>query len=249
MIIGASGGIGKAIAELFGKEGAKVIAVAGHNKEKVQRIVENIRSIGGDALSMMCDISDEAQVERIVHKTLITYRRINILVNSTGIIGPTEPIEKIETDDWDRVFQINVKGMFLCAKHCIPVMVKQGHGNIINLSSTAGFRGSLISPCYSSSKGAIISLTKSLALAYAKKGIRINCISPGTIDTPMINAFLKEGRSESESEALCKKFLARHPIGRFGKAEEVAQGALYLASEVSSFVTGINLIIDGGISL
>jgi 3-oxoacyl-[acyl-carrier protein] reductase len=249
IITGASSGIGKTIAELFAKEGAKIVVVAGHNKVGAEKIAEGICSAGGDAMPILVDVSDETQVKRMVHETLMKYKKVDILVNSAGIIGTREPIDKIETKDWDWVFQVDVKGTFLCIKHCIPVMLNQKAGNIVNLSSTAGFRGSLITPAYSAAKGAIIALTKTLALSYAKFGIRINCISPGTIDTPIANAFFTEGRSEIEREELKKKFVARHPIGRFGTSEEVAQGALYLASEDSSFITGINLVIDGGLSL
>jgi len=178
----------------------------------------------------------------------MAYKTIDILAASAGIIGPIKPVDKIEVTEWDRTFQINVRGTFLCAKHCIAVMLKKGQGNIISLSSTAGLRGSPISPCYSSTKGAIIAMTKALALAYAKDGIRVNCILPGTIETPMANGMFKEGINGAKDDELREKFVARHPLGRLGTAQEIAQGALYLASEASSLVTGINLIIDGGLS-
>ena len=249
MITGASSGIGKAVAELFAREGAKTVVAAGQNILKAQEISEKIRSAGGDSMPIKLDVSDETQVREMIHEILERYKKIDILVNSAGIIGTREPIDKILASDWDRVFQVDVKGTFLSIKHCIPSMLSKKHGNIINLSSVAGFRASLISPSYSAAKGAIIALTKTLALAYAKYGIRINCISPGTIDTPITNAFLTEGRSQAEVEELTNRFISRHPLGRFGTPEEVAQGALYLASDESSFVTGINLAIDGGLSL
>jgi len=249
VITGASSGIGKAIAELFGQKGASVAAVAGRNKEVVDLLSENIRSCGGEAISFQCDVSREDQVKALFDKTLAAYHKIDILINSAGIIGPAVPVDKMDVSDWDRVFQVNVRGMFLCCKHCIPVMLSQQSGNIVNLSSTAGLRASLISPCYSATKGAIISLTKSLALAYAANGLRINCICPGTIETPMVENFFNQEADVQQREALRERFTNRHPIGRFGTAEEVAQAAFYLASESSSFVTGISLVIDGGISL
>ena len=170
-------------------------------------------------------------------------------MNSAGIIGPAVSIDQMNAADWNRVFQVNVNGTYLCCKYCLPFMKKQANGNIINLSSTAGLRASLISPCYSATKGAIISLTKSLALAYAKYGIRINCICPGTIETPMANSFFNQEKDDRKRKNLIEKFIDRHPLGRFGTTEDVANGALYLASDVSSFITGINLVIDGGISL
>jgi NAD(P)-dependent dehydrogenase (short-subunit alcohol dehydrogenase family) len=249
IITGGSSGIGKSTAELFAKEGSKVAVVAGKNIAAAQVIAETIRSAGGEAHPLMTDVSDETQVKQMLRETLAKYGRIDILVNSAGIIGTRETIDKIERKDWDQVFEVDVTGPFLCIKHCIPVMLAQGKGAIVNLSSVAGFKASLISPCLSAAKGAIIALTKSLALAYAQHGIRINCISPGTIDTPMARRFFMEGRTQKEAKELMRRFLSRHPVGRFGTDDEVARGVLYLASEDSSFVTGINLIIDGGLSL
>ena len=249
VITGASSGIGKAIAELFGQQGVRIAAVAGRNKDAVDLLSEDIRSSGGEANSFQCDVSQEDQVKPLFDKILSTYHKIDILINSAGIIGPAVPVDKMDVSDWDRVFRINVRGMFLCCKHCIPLMLNRQSGNIVNLSSTAGLRASLISPCYSATKGAIISLTRSLALAYAPNGLRINCICPGTIETPMVENFFYQQEDVQQREVLRERFKNRHPIGRFGTAEEVAQAALYLASDSSSFVTGISLVIDGGISL
>jgi NAD(P)-dependent dehydrogenase (short-subunit alcohol dehydrogenase family) len=249
LITGASSGIGKAIAALFSQEGAKVALIAGRHIAQAEGVAKNLSSIGGDALALQADISDEVQVRQIVQKVLDRFKQIDILINSAGVIGSVDPLETLESDEWDRVFQIDVRGTFLCSKYCLRTMMEQKTGNIINLSSVAGFKASLISPCYSAAKGAIISLTKSLALRYAKEGIRVNCISPGTIDTPMTQGFFEEEKASAEREKLVRRFVERHPLGRFGKAEEVARGALYLASNDSSFVTGINLIIDGGLSL
>jgi len=249
VITGASSGIGKAIAELFAQHGARVAVIAGRNKDVVDQIVEDIHASGGEAISFQCDISRENQVKTLFDEIISTYHKIDILINSAGIIGPAGPVEKMDVADWDRVFQVNVRGMFLCCKQCIPLMLDKQSGSIINLSSTAGLRASLISPCYSATKGAIISLTKSLALAYAPNGLRINCICPGTIETPMLENFFDQEADLHQREALRERFINRHPIGRFGTAQEVAQAAFYLASDASSFVTGINLVVDGGISL
>jgi NAD(P)-dependent dehydrogenase (short-subunit alcohol dehydrogenase family) len=249
IVTGGSSGIGKEIAEIFAKEGARVVVVAGRNLSEAKKICKNIRSAGGDAISLTTDIADEAQVKQMIHGALAKYEKIDILVNSAGIIGSREPIDKIKVYDWDRVFEVDVKGTFLAIKHAVPSMITRRSGNIINLSSVAGFKASLISPPYSAAKGAIIALTKTLALAYASSGIRVNCISPGTIDTPIADDFFTKGRSETEKEEIKKKFISRHPLGRFGTAEEIARGALYLASDDSSFTTGINLVIDGGLSL
>ncbi len=249
VITGASSGIGKAIAKLFAQHGARVAVVAGRNKDAVDLLSEDIHASGGEAVALQCDVSREDQVKTLFDKIISSYHKIDILVNSAGIIGPAVPLDKMALSDWDRVFQVNVSGMFLCCKHCIPRMVDTQSGSIINLSSTAGLRASLISPCYSATKGAIISLTKSLALLYAPNGLRINCICPGTIETPMLENFFNQEQDLHQREVLRERFINRHPIGRFGTAEEVAQAALYLASDASSFVTGINLVVDGGISL
>ena len=249
VITGASSGIGKAVAELFSRHEAKVAAIAGRNQESVEQLVGKICSAGGEAIALQCDISVEDQIKVLINEVFATYGRIDILVNSAGIIGPAVSIEQMNAADWNRVFQVNVNGTYLCCKYCLPFMKKQANGNIINLSSTAGLRASLISPCYSATKGAIISLTKSLALAYAKYGIRINCICPGTIETPMANSFFNQEKDDRKRKNLIEKFIDRHPLGRFGTTEDVANGALYLASDASSFITGINLVIDGGISL
>jgi NAD(P)-dependent dehydrogenase (short-subunit alcohol dehydrogenase family) len=249
VITGASSGIGQAVAELFSRHEAKVAAIAGRNLASVERLAAKICSAGGEAIALQCDVSQEDQIKILINKVFATYGRIDILVNSAGIIGPAVPIDQMNAADWNRIFQVNVNGTFLCCKHCIPFMQKQAKGNVINLSSTAGLRASLISPCYSATKGAIIALTKSLALAYAQYGIRINCICPGTIETPMADSFFNQEKDDRRRKVLIEKFIARHPLGRFGTPEDVANGALYLASDVSSFITGINLVIDGGISL
>jgi len=249
IITGGSSGIGAAIARLFSREGARVALVAARHIAQAEEVAKNLSSLGGDAFALRADISDEAQVRRMYEVVLERFKQIDILINSAGIIGSVDPIERLESDEWDRVFQIDVRGTFLCSKYGLRSMLKRKSGNIVNFSSVAGFKASLISPCYAAAKGAIISLTKSLALRYAKEGIRVNCISPGTIDTPMAQGFFDGSKDPEERAALVNRFVARHPLGRFGKAEEVARGAFYLASDDSSFVTGINLIIDGGLSL
>ncbi len=249
LITGASSGIGYAVAELFSQHGAKIAVVAGRNMESAERLAADIHASGGEAIALQCDVSKEVNVSHLAKKVAVRFGKIDILVNSAGITGPALPVDQMGVSDWDRVFQVNVRGTFLCCKHCIPFMLSQKAGNIINLSSIAGLRASQISPCYSATKGAVISFTRSLALAYAKSGIRVNCICPGTIETPMVSSFFEKERDPRKRKELMQSFRARHPLGGFGKAEDVAYGALYLASNISSFVTGINLVIDGGLSL
>lgn len=249
IVTGASSGIGKAIGEIFAREGGKLALVAGRNVAEVEKLAQKVNSSGGEALALSADLTDEMQVKKLFQTVFDRFGRIDILVNSAGIIGSAKPIEEMDSEDWDRVFRTDVRGTFLCAKYCLPYMLEQKSGNMINLSSVAGMKGSMISPCYGAAKGAVIAFTKSMAMRYARKGIRINCISPGTIDTPMTQNYQADGNTPEEKEKLAQSFREKHPIGRFGTAEEVAQGALYLASDDSSFVVGINLPVDGGLSV
>ena len=171
---------------------------------------------------MSADLTDEKQVKQLFQTVFERFGRIDILVNSAGIIGSARPIEEMDSEDWDRVFRIDVRGTFLCTKYCLPYMLKQKSGNMINLSSVAGMKGSLISPCHGAAKGAVILFTKSVAMRYAREGIRINCISPGTIDTPMTRNYQREGKTPEEQAKGAQYFRDKHPIGRFGTAEEIA---------------------------
>jgi len=249
VITGASGGIGSAIAETFATEGARLGLIAHRNIGSLERLLNVVRSYGTDAIGLKADIISESDIKEASSRIVQNFGRVDILVNCSGIIGSVKRIEFFTVEEWEEVFGIDVRGTFLWIKHCLPTMLERKRGNIINLSSVAGFKASLISPCYSAAKGAILSLTKSLALAYARDGIRVNCISPGTIDTPMAEGFFREAKDDAEQKALKRRFVDRHPLGRFGTPYEVAKGALYLASADSSFVTGINLVIDGGLSL
>jgi NAD(P)-dependent dehydrogenase (short-subunit alcohol dehydrogenase family) len=249
IITGASSGIGEAVGDLFAWEGAKLALVAGRNVAAVEKLAQKIKVSGGEALPLSTDLTDEKQVKQLFQTVFERFGRIDILVNSAGIIGSARPIEEMDSEEWDRVFRIDVRGTFLCTKYCLPYMLKQKSGNMINLASVAGMKGSLISPCYGAAKGAVIIFTKSVAMRYAKEGIRINCISPGTIDTPMTRNYQGEGKTPEEQATVAQYFRDRHPIGRFGTAEEVARGALYLASDDSSFVVGVNLPLDGGLSI
>lgn len=249
IITGASSGIGEAVGDLFAREGAKLALVAGRNIAAVEKLAKEKNASGGEVLSLSADLTDEKQVKQLFQTVFERFGRIDILVNSAGIIGSARPIEEMDSEEWDRVFRIDVRGTFLCTKYCLPYMLKQKSGNMINLSSVAGMKGSLISPCYGAAKGAVILFTKSVAMRYAREGIRINCISPGTIDTPMTRNYQGEGKTPEEQAKVAQYFRDKHPIGRFGTAEEIAWGALYLASDDSSFVVGINLPIDGGLSI
>ena len=171
------------------------------------------------------------------------FGKIDILVNNAGISGVNKPTDQVSEEEWDRVMNVNVKGVFFCSKHAIPYMKQNGAGSIINLSSIYGLVGGPDVPPYHASKGAVRLMTKTDALLYAKDQIRVNSIHPGYIWTPMVENFLKEGGDLEEGRTAVA---AQHPLGRIGEADDIAYGALYLASDESKFVTGSELVIDGG---
>ena len=239
MITGAGSGIGRATALLFAEEGAKVV-VADYSVEGGEETVKRVKEKGGEATFVAVDVSQAADVQKMIKTAIDKYGRLDILHNNAGIIFPLGPTENVSEADWDRVLSVNLKGVFLGSKYAIPHMLKQGGGVIINTASIAGLVGTTNIPAYCASKGGIVSLTKAMAMEYARKNIRVNCICPGAIKTPMLDRF-----TGFQLEAK-KLFCEGEPIGRCGEPEEIAQAALYLACELSSFVTGTALIVDGG---
>lgn len=244
IITGSAAGIGRASSLLFAKEGAAVAAVdcdqAGNEK-----LVEEIRRNGGTAEALSADVSSTKDVERVVQKVGVLWKRIDILFNNAGIVTGGK-VHTLTEEEWDRSFDINVKSMFLFIRAVVPSFLQQGGGVILNTSSTTALRVAPDRALYTATKGAIYSLTKSMALDYAPDKIRVNCLCPGTTDTPSLRARLS---AQGNTEEMTKKFIARQPLGRLGTAEEMAQAALYLVSDDASFVTGTAFQIDGGMSL
>ena len=239
LISGGSRGQGATEAELFIKEGAKVV-IADILEPEGDAVVAQIREGGGDASFVRLDVTSEDDWRDAVEFTLNTYGRLDILINNAAIYRRT-PIVQTELDEWNQIMDINSTGVFLGTKHAVPAMQKSGGGSIINISSTAGLVGSERGSAYGASKGSVRLFTKYTAIQHAGDDIRANSIHPGPIDTEMIadNIATPEGRSESE---------ARVPLGRIGTVMDVAYGALFLASDESSFMTGTELVIDGGIT-
>ena len=240
LITGGTEGIGLATAELFLETGASVM-ISGRSEEKGRRALRKLSKHGAVEF-VRGDVSRSVDARRMVDRTVKWFGRLDILFNNAGVY-----LEKFAEDtteeEWDRVLDINVKGTFLVTKFAIPHMKKQRRGSIINNSSDAGIIGNRACPAYCASKGAITVMTKAMALDYAKFNIRVNCVNPGIIDTPMLE---REGRASRDAEAYLRSSDEVQPIGRVGRPEEVANAVLFLASDEASFITGTALSVDGG---
>ncbi len=237
IITGAASGIGKATAKLFAEHGAKVV-VADIDKDGANQTVTDIQSVGNEAIFVQTDVTIKADTEQMVAQTKETYGKLDTLINSAGI-AMRLPVVELSEEDWHRCLDVNLNGVFLCAKAAIPAMQKNGGGSIINMSSIYGIVGADVRAAYVASKGAVTNLTRGMALDYAEDNIRVNCICPGFVETPLVAGVVK---NPEEYQKLANK----HPMRRLGQPEEIAYGALYLASDESAFVTGIALPIDGG---
>ncbi len=237
IITGAAGGMGKADALLFAKEGAKV-AVTDMQEDKLQEVVREIVANGGEAIGFKQDVASEEDWIRVATETVAKFGKIDILVNNAGVSDSTPFLDQT-VENWEKIMSINVTSVFLGQKHVIPHMIEAGGGSIINISSIAGLTGGSGTGPYTASKGAVRLLTKATAVDYAKHHIRANSIHPGYIETPMTVDLLKD-------ENMRQWFLSQTPIPRLGKPEDIASGVLFLASDESSYITGIELPIDGG---
>ncbi|MFB3813523.1 MAG: SDR family oxidoreductase [Terriglobales bacterium] len=238
-VTGASSGIGRASALLFAKEGAKVV-VADVNVQGGQETVAQIKANGGEALFAKTDVSSEAEVKAAIERTVAAYGCLDCAHNNAAILGPVPTrLMDLTEERWDRVLNINLKGVWLCMKYQIAQMLKQGGGAIVNTSSSLGLRGGPGAGAYSASKHGVLGLTKAAALEVAKQGIRVNAVCPGAIDTPM-------GQSVPNEFALA---VAAEPIGRAGRPEEIAQAVIWLCSDKASFMVGHAMAVDGGLTL
>ncbi|MBN1315826.1 MAG: glucose 1-dehydrogenase [Anaerolineales bacterium] len=244
IVTGASSGIGRATAAALAREGARVVA-AGRNIERLQETVDLIQERGGDAITVQTDVTRADQVKRMVDLAVETYGRLDIAFNNAGgyrlVGGEPGLTADLEEQVWDRVVEVNLKGVWLCMKYEIKQMLCQGSGVIINNSSNDGLRGSPGMAPYAAAKHAVIGLTRSAAIEYAALGLRINTICPGMILTPPVLQHLQDS---PEGEEWAKEQLK--PIGRFGRPEEVAEAVVWLASDSASYVIGHSLVVDGG---
>ena len=238
LISGGARGMGAVEAKLFAKEGAKVV-IGDVLEEEGQRVEAEINETGGGALFLRLDVTREEDWHRAVKSAVDRFGKLNVLINNAGISG-TGNVEDITLNDWERIMEVNSTGVFLGAKAAIPEMRKAGGGSIINISSQLGIVGGDHShPAYQASKGAVRILSKNIALQYAKDNIRCNSVHPGPIETPM-------SADRRDDPSFMETLMSKVPMGRIGQSEEVAYGVLYLASDESSYVTGTELVIDGG---
>ena len=239
LVTGGSSGIGRASALAFVREGAKVV-VCDVNTEGGEETVRMINEARGEGIFVHADVSKAADVEAMVNKTVEVYGRLDYGFNNAGILAGGGPLHESSEENWDRIISINLKGVWLCMKYEIAQMLKQGGGAIVNTASLAGLVGERGNPIYAASKHGVVGVTRSAALQYAKDGIRINAVCPGFIHTAMIDPIIA-GRSDLEAA-----LNARHPMGRMGTPNEVAEAVVWLCSDAASFVTGHAMSVDGG---
>lgn len=261
LITGSASGIGRATAALFAKEGARVVVVDISDKGK--DTVELIRKMGGQAIFVKGDVTKSGDVQKALQKTLEKYGKLDILYNNAGFFTPACKVHELSEDNWDKVIEVNLKGIFLFSKYALSIMLKNGGGSIVNTASIYGEVASVGASNYCASKAGVILLTKTMALEYAKDNIRVNCVCPAAIVTPLHADALAGTAKEQEAvlkrnvffipkvgeliigSQMEKEHLARHPMGRFGGPVEVANAVLFLASDEASYITGTALLVDG----
>jgi NAD(P)-dependent dehydrogenase (short-subunit alcohol dehydrogenase family) len=238
-VTGAANGIGRAAALAFAGEGVSVV-VADLSEQGNQGTARMIEETGGRVLAARCDVSRAVDVKAALEKTIETFGRLDFAFNNAGVEQPIMATADLKEEEWDRVVDIDLRGVFLCMKHEIPLMLKQGGGVIVNTSSGAGVKGFAGQAAYCAAKYGVVGLTKAAALDYAKSNIRVNAVCPGIIETPMMDRFsggTPEGRA---------RVIAQEPVGRMGRPEEIGAAIVWLCSDAAAFITGHAMIIDGG---
>ncbi|MFW6069154.1 MAG: SDR family NAD(P)-dependent oxidoreductase [Chloroflexota bacterium] len=241
LITGGAMGIGRASAELFLREGAR-IAIADWDRETGEKTAESLRNSGGDAIFTHGDVGLAGDARRMVQETVNAFGKLDVLMNNAAVMAHGTVLDTAE-EEWDRVLRINLKSVFLMSKYAIPHMIENGGGAIINVSSAAGITAWENQCAYDAAKAGVVNLSRQMALDFIEHKIRVNCLVPALVDTPQLRGALGKTPDPEAAEQAFKPFL---PIGRLGTAEEIAQGALFLASDESSFVVGSPLLVDGG---
>ena len=241
IVTGAGSGIGAAVARAFAREGATV-TITGRRTELLDEVVEEIAAVGGHALAVRGSVTDERDVQRAVQATLATFGRVDVLVNNAGSLSHAGPLHETSDEIWDAVMDVFLKGVFRFSRAVIPHMQRQGGGSIVNIGSVLGLKAALAFPVhpYAAAKAGVAMLTKTIAVHYAKDGIRCNCVAPALTDTPLIESRLQDA-------AVRRAMEAQYPLGRLGRPDDIAQAVLYLASDDAAWTTGTIVTVDGGI--
>ncbi|MFN8000551.1 MAG: SDR family oxidoreductase [Acidobacteriota bacterium] len=238
LVTGGNAGIGRATALEFARNGAKVV-ISGRREKEGNEVVAEIKAAGGEAIFVKTDVSKENEVKALIDQTLATFGRLDFAFNNAGVEQNLTPLPEQTEETYDQIMDINVKGVWLSLKHQIPAMLKTGGGAIVNNSSVAGLVGMGMVPIYVASKHAVVGLTKSAALEYAKQNVRVNAVAPAAVETRMYQDF-------ANTPQMKQMLNAAHPVGRVGQPEEIASAVLWLCSDSASFVTGQTFPIDGG---
>jgi NAD(P)-dependent dehydrogenase (short-subunit alcohol dehydrogenase family) len=243
LITGGGTGIGRATALAFAREGASV-AVAGRRLEKLKEVIGEIEKQGGKAIALECDVTRSAQVERTVEETAKRFGKLNVLVNNAGMVH-VSTVESISEEEWDRVMTVNVKGPFLMSRAALKEFRKAGGGAIVNIGSVLGLVAMRDRAAYATSKGGVTMLTKAMAVDHAHENVRVNCICPSIVETDLVKGLFDDSE---QGQRLRKSRMGTIPLGRFGKPMDVAELAVFLASEESSWLTGAAIPLDGGLT-
>lgn len=243
LVTGGGTGIGRAIAVAFAREGASV-AVAGRRLEKLREVISEVQKAGGAGFAVECDVSKARDVEGAVKGTVERFGRLNVLVNNAGMLH-VSTVEGIREEEWDRMMAVNVKGAFLMSRAVLPEFRKCGGGTIVNIGSVLGLFAVKDRAAYCASKGGVTMLTKAMALDHAHEKIRVNCICPSVVETDLVKGVFNE---TEKGQAMLKARLATIPLGRLGRPEDIAEMAVYLAGEESSWLTGAAIPLDGGVT-
>lgn len=241
IVTGGAGGIGRATSLAFAAEGANV-AIVDLNAEAAEAVAEEIRAAGGSAVAIGADVSSEADIERVVASVVDGFGGVDVVFNNAGIIRRTTAVETT-VEEWDRVFGVNVRAIFLMCKHVVPIMAANGGGSIVNTGSGWGLKGGGQALSYCASKGAVVNMTRALAIDHGPQGIRVNSVNPGDVDTGMLR---DEARQLGQDQAGFLAEAAERPLNRMGQPSEIAAAVVWLASDESSYVTGSALVVDGG---
>ena len=241
LITGGNSGIGRMCAELFTSEGATVV-IAARNAETAQETVAAIVQAGGQSVFIACDVSQHEQCQQAVDRTISDYGRLDVLVNNAGIIYRNQNVMQTSLEVWQQTMDVNINGTFYMCKYALPHLIT-ARGNIVNVASYAGLVGFQGTAAYCAAKGAVVNLTRAMALDHAADGVRVNCVCPGSVDTPMIRAAW-----DAFGEGAEERWKSKHPLGRIATAQDVANAILYLASAEANFITGVALPVDGGIT-